>query len=338
MLYMRVDMNNRIATGHMMRCLSIADAARTLGEHTTFILADNQAKSLIHKRGHRAVVLHTPWDDKQAELPVLLKVIREHGVRRILVDSYQVTPIYLGQLKKHTEVYYMDDLNAFHYPVDALICYANYWQKFRHQDHYEDVKLYLGTQYTPLRDMFFDCGRKEIKASVESLLLLSGGSDPYDVLEGILKGIHRERYRKINVICGIYYSNYGRLCRKYKKDENIHIYRGIPDIASYMQEADLAISAGGTTLYELCAMGTPAISYSFADNQMGNVEKFNEDGLISYAGDMRKDDVIEHIAGYLEYYGQNQEVRQERSSRMQEFIDGKGAMRIAEVLMDRNPG
>lgn len=338
MLYMRVDMNNRIATGHIMRCLSIADAAKTLGEQTTFILADNQAKSLIQKRGHRAIVLRTPWDDKQAEFPVLLKTIRKYGIRRMLVDSYQVTPAYLGELKKYTEVYYIDDLNAFHYPVDALICYANYWEKFRHQDNYENVKLYLGTQYAPLRDMFSNCGRKEIKAGVESLLLLSGGSDPYDVLEGILKGIHRERYRKINVICGIYHSKYRQLCQKYKKDENIRIYRGIPDIASYMQEADLAISAGGTTLYELCAMGTPAISYSFADNQSGNVEKFNEDGLISYAGDMRKDDVIKHIADYLEYYGQNQKVREERSLRMQEFIDGKGAMRVAEVLMDGNPG
>lgn len=336
MLYMRVDMNNRIGTGQMMRCLSIADAARTLGEQTTFILADNQAKSLIRRRGHRAIVLRTPWDDKQAEFPVLLKVIREHGVRRIMIDSYQVTPVYLGGLKKHTEVYYMDDLNAFCYPVDGLICYANYWQKLRHQENYENVKLYLGTQYTPLRDMFSNCGEKEIKAGVESLLLLSGGSDPYDVLEGILQGIHRERYRKINVICGIYYSKYNQLCKKYKKNENVRIYRGIPDIASYMHEADLAISAGGTTLYELCAMGTPAISYSFTDNQTASLEKFNEDGLISYAGDMRKDDVIEHIAGYLEYYGQEQNVRQERSLRMQEFVDGKGALRVAEALMDRN--
>lgn len=336
MLYMRVDMNNRIGTGQMMRCLSIADAARTLGEQTTFILADNQAKSLIRRRGHRTIVLRTPWDDKQTELPVLLKVIREHGIRRILVDSYQVTPVFLGGLRKYTEIYYIDDLNAFRYPVDGLICYANYWEKLRHQENYENVKLCLGTQYTPLRDMFSSCGSKEIKAGVESLLLLSGGSDPYDVLEGILREIHRERYRRINVICGIYYSKYNQLCKKYKKHENVRIYRGIPDIASYMQEADLAISAGGTTLYELCAMGTPAISYSFTDNQIASLEKFNEDGLISYAGDMRKDEVIEHIAGYLEYYGQNQAVRKERSLRMQDFVDGKGALRVAQTLMDRN--
>lgn len=333
MLYIRVDMNNRIATGHVMRCLSVADAAKTLGEEVTFLLADNQAAGLVRKRGHHAIVLHTPWDDMAAELPKLRDMIWERGIGRILIDSYQVTPSYLGELKKYTEVYYLDDLNAFHYPVDGLICYANYWQKFQYEENYTDTKLYLGTQYIPLGDAFSHCGGKEIKPGVEHLLLLSGGSDPYDILAGMLRQIHRERYRKISVVCGVYYPKYKELCNKYKKDENISIYQGVPDMKRFMQEADLAVSAGGTTLYELCAVGTPAISYSFADNQLGNVEKFEEDGMISYAGDLRRDPVAEHVAAYLDYFGQNRQVRRERSLKMQEFVDGKGALRIARALM-----
>ena len=53
MLYIRADMNNRVATGHMMRCLSIADAASSLGEEVTFLLADNQALGLIKERGYQ---------------------------------------------------------------------------------------------------------------------------------------------------------------------------------------------------------------------------------------------------------------------------------------------
>lgn len=334
MLYIRVDMNNRIAAGHMMRCLSIADAAKSLGEEVTFLLADNQALTLVKERGHNALVLHTPWDDRERELKVLRRLIEEYGIRRLLLDSYQVTASYLGELKKYTEVFYLDDLNAFHYPVDVLICYANYWEKFRYEDNYENTKLFLGTQYIPLGQAFSYCGPKNIKPGVEHLLLLSGGSDPYDILDGLLGKIHRERYRKISVICGIYYPKYKELCERYMKDENVCIYQGVSDMARYMREADLAVSAGGTTLYELCAMGTPAISYSFADNQLGNVEKFDEDGLISYAGDLRKDPVAERVAGYLEYYGQNQSLRQEKSLRMQELVDGQGAQRIARILIN----
>lgn len=334
MLYIRTDMNNRIATGHVMRCLSIADAAKSLGDEVTFILADNQALGLIKRRGHRAVVLNIPWDDKELELKILKKIIWDYQISRLLIDSYQVTAAYLGELKKYTEVFYIDDINAFHYPVDALICYANYWERFKYRENYENTKLYLGTQYTPLRKDFSNCGEKYIKPSVEHLLLLSGGSDPYDILDGILERIHRERYRQVSVVCGIYYSKYNVLCEKYRKNENVRIYQGIPDIMRYMWEADMAVSAGGITLYELCAVGTPAISYSFADNQLRNVEKFDEDELISYAGDLRKDPVAERIAGYLEYYGQNQKLRREKSLRMQELVDGKGALRIAEVLIN----
>ncbi len=334
MLYIRVDMNNRIATGHMMRCLSVADAAKSLGEEVTFLLADNQALGLIKKRGHHAIVLNIPWDDKELELKVLKKILWDYQIPRILLDSYQVTAAYLGELKKYTEVYYIDDINAFHYPVDTLICYANYWERFRYREHYDNTKLYLGTQYTPLRKDFSNCGKKQIRSGVEHLLLLSGGSDPYDILDGILERIHRERYRRVSVICGIYYTKYNALREKYKKNDNVCIYQGIPNIIRYMQEADMAVSAGGITLYELCAVGTPAISYSFADNQLRNVEKFDEDGMISYAGDLRKDPVAERVAGYLDYYGQNQKLRQERSLRMQELVDGQGARRIAEILIN----
>lgn len=71
------------------------------------------------------------------------------------------------------------------------------------------------------------------------------------------------------------------------------------DIEKYMMEADIAISAGGSTLYELCAIGTPTISYSFADNQLDNVTKFAEDGLIAYAGDARYQNVVPKIIDIL---------------------------------------
>ena len=51
MLYIRTDMNDVIASGHVMRCLSVADAAKRGGEDTVFLLADNQAVPLLEKRG-----------------------------------------------------------------------------------------------------------------------------------------------------------------------------------------------------------------------------------------------------------------------------------------------
>lgn len=102
----------------------------------------------------------------------------------------------------------------------------------------------------------------------------------------------------------------------------------------YMKTADIAVSAGGTTLYELCACGTPAISYSFVDNQLDNVKQFQEDGLIDYAGDVRYDRVIENILRYLEIYSADITLRRQRSVKMQKLIDGNGASRITDALMN----
>ena len=143
MLYIRTDMNAVIATGHVMRCLSIADAAKSQGEETTFILADEQAVEVIKQRGHRTIVLHTQWDDMDAELPKLVDVLKEEKVNRILIDSYQVTVTYLEALSSQVKTIYIDDRNAFVYPVDGLVCYANYWKKYAYPSCYKNTKLYM---------------------------------------------------------------------------------------------------------------------------------------------------------------------------------------------------
>ena len=122
MIYIRTDMNSVIATGHMMRCLAVADAAGSMGEETTFLLADAEAADLLEKRGYRYIVLNTDWKDMEGELPALRKVIGERGIHTLLIDSYRVTEKYLAELEKLVRTVYIDDVNAFHYPVSALIC------------------------------------------------------------------------------------------------------------------------------------------------------------------------------------------------------------------------
>ena len=62
-LYIRADMNSEISTGHVMRCLSVADAAKRMGREAVFITADDQPKDLIESRGHRCIVLGSRWND-----------------------------------------------------------------------------------------------------------------------------------------------------------------------------------------------------------------------------------------------------------------------------------
>lgn len=336
MLYIRTDMNRVIATGHVMRCLAIADAAKDLGEDTTFILADDQAAGLLEERRYQRIILNTSWEDMDLEVPAIRELAEKYRIEKMLIDSYQVTENYLRSLSAIMQTFYIDDLNAFLYPVRSLICYANYWEKFKYPKRYQNTRLFLGTRYVPLRKEFCECEKKEISPQVKKLLLLSGGADKYRILGQILKRLNIDKYLQINVICGRFDTQYDELKELESFYGNVKVYRAVSDIKRYMEEADLVISAGGTTLYELCAVGTPTISYSLADNQLENVKKFHEDGIIDYAGDVRKDDVVENIERYLQLYDSDQKLRQEKSKKMQELVDGKGAWRVAEALISDN--
>lgn len=333
MIYIRADMNEQIATGHIMRCLSIADALRGLGEPVRFILADEQAVSLLKQRGYDAIVLHTQWNCMEEELSVLSQVIRNEHIDKLLIDSYQVTQRYLAELSKMVTTFYIDDLNLFEYPVDVVICYANYWKKFQYKINDKRTTYLLGMKYVPLKQDFWNCEAKIISEKANNLLILTGESDPFNVTEQILDSIDTYQFQIIDVICGIYNTNYNKFVKKYENNKNIKFHQAVNNIEQYMKKADIAISAGGMTLYELCAIGTPAISFSFADNQLDNVRQFQEDGLIDYAGDARMDDIAETINQYLTRYRNDFELRKEKSEKMQKMVDGKGAERIARAIV-----
>lgn len=351
MLYIRTDMNRVIATGHLMRCLSIAEAAAEAGEEVTFIFADGQAEKLVHDRGFSAVVLHTAWDHMETEVNVLREMITgkrtEHkppkictagGTDMMLIDSYMVTPQYLRMVSGFVKTAYIDDLGAADYPVHVLICYANYWKKYydpqRCQHTYRHTKLLAGTKYVPLKKSFRNKKKKEIRQRVENLLLLSGGTDRYGILERLLERLCQERYRNIDVICGLYYEEYDRVSLRFGQYSNIRFYQAVQNMEDFMMRADVAVSAGGTALYELCACGTPAVSYSFADNQLDNVLQFQNDGLIDYAGDVRDGDIFERAAALVKEYDNSYALRKERSEKMQRLVDGNGAVRIVRELIE----
>jgi len=332
-MYFRVDMNETIATGHMMRCLSIADAARAMGISSAFIIADDSAVSLLQSRNYPYIVLHSLWNKMDDELGKMIVLIHKHNIEKLIIDSYYVTKLYLEALTNETETWYIDDINAFHYPVNGIICYANYWRKFKYNESYTGTELLLGTEYVPLRREFTSLPSKKINKKIEHILILSGGSDEYNIIGKLLESLKGKSYTVIDAICGRFNPRYDEMTAEFHDNLKIHIHRSLPDINLYMKTADLAISAGGTTLYELCACGTPTISYSLADNQLDNVWQFDTDGVIKYAGDVRTDDVATKVIELIKQYDID-EVRKQFSVKMQKIVDGNGAKRIVERIMN----
>jgi spore coat polysaccharide biosynthesis predicted glycosyltransferase SpsG len=106
-------------------------------------------------------------------------------------------------------------------------------------------------------------------------------------------------------------------------------------MAELMSGCDIAISAGGTTLYELCACGIPSICFAFEDNQLETVKGFQDKELMLYAGDIRDGEIVcySRIYRFIDIYKKDISLRQVNSPIMQKLVDGKGAERIINSIM-----
>ena len=99
MIGIRADANREIGLGHVMRCLSIADALRAAGQQVCFILADNNAEELLERRGQEYHILNSAYNRMEEELEDLQEFLKEKKIELLLIDSYQVTENYLARLK-----------------------------------------------------------------------------------------------------------------------------------------------------------------------------------------------------------------------------------------------
>lgn len=342
MVYIRTDVNDQIGMGHAMRCLSIADALCSLGKDVTFITADNTGQALLKERGYDMVRLNGRWNVPGQELEELLKFIQTNPAEYMIVDKYEVTEKYLKNIKEVIKLVYIDDLNQFIYPCDCLIAYANYYEKFQYPKHYRDTKLLLGTKYVPLRQEYSDQKEKKINTVGNKVVFLSGGTDNYGVTLTFVRELMKQKVLDkyyIRIICGAFHKDIEQLRSLAEDYENhIEILTQVKDMWNHMQWADMAVSAGGTTLYELSACGTPFITYSIADNQLDNVKCFEKNNHIYYAGDMRResDQKMKNLVYELNQLRDDKRQREEISKSLQQLVDGNGSRRIANIISEIN--
>lgn len=337
MIFFRADANEQIATGHVMRCAAIAKELIDKGQEVCFLVADKVSEKVVESQGLPVIVLDKQWDDLNQEISLMCELLKQHRPDWLLIDSYYVTVEYFRELHKWTRIAYIDDLNQFRYECDMLINYSVYASDMNYEREYLNTKLLLGCKYVPLRKAFRDLQMHAIRKNVQDILLLTGGSDTYHVALNFVNEIAKQQKKWANitfhVVCGRFNSDMAELEQIARRLENIKIYPFVDGIEMLMQQADIAISAGGSTLYELCACGTPAITYCMADNQLRNIEKFAQLGLMKYSGDVRKHFAYDRLFDQLNDLAKDPCTRSCYSDRMIRKVDGMGTMYIAEQFL-----
>ena len=346
LVYIRTDGNETIATGHLMRCLTIARALRKRAAHPVFIVSDTSSLFLLQnmmtaeeRNGHAfpAIHLQTNYREPENELPAMQNILSSHTPAFLLVDSYFVTERYLTALKQFCRIAYLDDLQTLDCPVNLVINYdlvvnTGFYQKAQ--------QILAGGAYTPLREQFSLCPYR-LWEEVRDVFISTGGTDPFNIageLAQLLLASPEWKDVCFHILTGPMHVHRAELFALAEGNERILLHENVTNMAELMSECDLAVSAAGTTLYELCAIGVPSVSYTMADNQLPGAKAFEQEGLIPCAGDIRDNpDFFRALCEKMLALAKDPAARRQQSMRMRMAIDGAGADRIAAALLAPPP-
>lgn len=341
MIWIRADANKEIGTGHIMRCLSVAAECKALGQQVCFLVADESAVPLLEAKSQNYIVLHSDFQNMEDELEKVEALVggeNKSGKASkdfFLVDSYFVTAEYFRQIRKHIPVGYVDDKGVVPYDLDLLINYNIFADVSLYGE--QNGRLILGPEYAPLREEFRQVSYA-VREHVGQVMITTGGSDKYNLAGKILEKVldHPEtaglNYR---VVSGVYNTHYGDLKEIENKFPNVEVLCNVSDMSRLMQESDVAITAGGSTMYELSAVGVPILCFSFVDNQEQIVEGFYNRELVGFGGNYLRqgENMLDALLGKLVQLVKNVSLRRQFSERQRRVVDGQGARRIASEMI-----
>lgn len=337
----RADANPEIGMGHIMRCLSIADAFS--GDYNVlFILADKSPAKIISDRGYESMVLGSDYrnpDDEEAFWP------KEITPDLIIVDSYFVTDDYMSFLRKRCGILvYVDDLIEHPFKVDVVINYNAYADAEKYQNLYEkagidEPKLMIGTDYVPLRSDFYNVPNKITSPEVKDVLISTGGADPMHLAIDMVKALSSDDDKKFNFhfLIGAMNSDKKEIYSASEDKANVIIHENVRDMRALISSMDIILSASGSTLYEVCACGIPLITFVMADNQILGADSFDKRGLAVFAGDLRnekREDRANLLLEKIYHVSDDYQLRKSMAETMRKLVDGQGARKIVQVLSD----
>lgn len=351
MFFIRADGNEMTGAGHIMRCLTIgAELVKSVPkDEVLFLCADEKSAGLVRQQEFRVFVLETDYRDMVSELSAL-----EHVINRpedltgeavnterdcsavILVDSYYVTDEYLEGLRRFGVVVLMDDIGKKKYSADAVINYNVTADPESYNRHYvgTDTKLLLGSAYVPVREQFLD-KHYQVRSQARTILITAGGGDSENVAGRLLEELFDERL-EYHLVAGRFNPHYETLKRMENRHKNIHLHCNVTDMAELMAAADIAVTAGGSTIYELAFLGVPFICFSCAENQEPLTEYIHTHNIAGFGGAFHRDSeaAAKRMSFLFRELVTDENLRRQYHCSEKKLVDGHGAERLALALTE----
>ncbi|RPH61961.1 MAG: UDP-2,4-diacetamido-2,4,6-trideoxy-beta-L-altropyranose hydrolase, partial [Burkholderiales bacterium] len=292
----RTDASDRIGTGHLMRCLTLADALRAAGARTRFVCRPlpQGLGELVASRGHELVVLpagttvaghggrlppgeaapaHAAWldatqgDDAEATLAVLAG----GGDRDwLVVDHYALDARWESRLRaRANRILAIDDLADRRHDCDALLdqnFYADMHGRYRGLVP-DGCAMLLGPRYALLRPEFA-AARAVLGIrgeAVRRVLVFFGGVDARNLTGAALDALDAiGTDLEVDVVIGATHPQHDAIVARCAARARTTCHVQASNMAELIAAADIGVGAAGVATWERCALGLPALAVAVA--------------------------------------------------------------------------
>ncbi len=294
----RTDASVQIGTGHVMRCLTLADALRLNGAECTFICRAHVGHLLerVHQRGHKTIELpaqdalpiyasqtslpHKAWlgTDWTTDAAETQHAIGRHTADWLVVDHYALDHYWEQALRPHCQqLMVIDDLADRVHDCDLLLDQnlGRNAEDYSDLTHATATKL-IGPRYALLRPEFAvlrdESLTRRTHTQLKNLLITLGGVDKDNITGDVLNALRNctlPQELRITVVMGTHapwLEHVSLLAKSMPRPTEVLV--NVTNMARVMTDSDLVISAAGGTAWELCSLGLPSIVIALAENQL----------------------------------------------------------------------
>lgn len=357
----RADASVQIGTGHVMRCLTLADELSRLGHACWFLCREHQGHlgDLITSRGHKLALLSNPvesltadngggaddyaawlgvgWQDDAQQTRDAIKALSADW---LIVDHYALDAKWERALSaKIRNIMVIDDLaNRSHHC--SILLDQNLGRGEKDYDGLVpfDCQRLIGPRYALLRREFTEFREESLKRRVnprlKRILISLGGVDRTNVSGRVLEALRMSdlpHTTHIDVIMGAsapHLNEVRELARTLPFKVTVSV--NVSNMAERMCQADLAIGAAGGTSWERCCLGLPSIVLVLADNQMNSARAMRGQGVAMVP---ETDEGEEALLSSLNDEPQVLNALSKMSSTAMNLIDGRGCERVISRIL-----
>jgi UDP-2,4-diacetamido-2,4,6-trideoxy-beta-L-altropyranose hydrolase len=342
-LVLRADAGAQIGTGHVMRCLALAQAWHDAGGTAHFAAAELPG-GLAARLSAEGSALHRLEADPGSQEDVVQTIALAHrlGVTWVVEDGYHFGAGYQRAIKEAgLRLLAIDDYgHAGHYAADLVLNQNIYADESLYPSREPYTRLLLGTQYVLLRREFWSWRgwQREIPDVARKVLVTMGGSDPDNVTRKVMEALQQVDLDglEVTVVTGASNPHYQELQTVAQESPHkTRVVRNVDNMPDLMAWADLAVSGAGSTCWEMAFMGLPNLALVLAENQEQVAEGLdaNEAAInIGCASELSSLEIAHVLRDLANATGKRVTIPQ----RGRELVDGEGAGRVTTQMQKRS--